>query len=211
GKVRRTPRQGPLRAFWLLLYALLLPRGAAAQSETRASESSGDDRPIRIYGGPGLHVSQSLVSFPRQTSIGNFAYVRSYPGPGMSLFFDLELQAKHFLVGAELQLGSFVQRTEPPLLWSLHGWAGYIIGSGEIAPYIGGGLGGLLIGQDENSKAGLAANVTAGVLFFRSRRVLRPERTLPFFLPTFDSSSSLFEGQAPAFWPVALLGVRLLF
>jgi hypothetical protein len=208
----RAPRPTLARqnAFPLALAMLIVAAEIRAETVPSAteSESSEADSVGRFYAGAGIHLSESVVPFPRY--LGTRGYrVWSYPTPGMSLSLDAEFQAKRFLIGGSLSLGSWVL-TEPLTLFSLHAWGAIILGSGEIAPYVGGGFGALAIGQEHHTQLGPAANATVGVLFFRSRRYLRPELTLQIWLPIFDTSNTLFESQAPAFWPVALLGVRLL-
>jgi hypothetical protein len=205
------PILGLLKPFPIGLAMLIAASEIRAESAPRAAESESSDADTvgRFYAGAGIHLSQSVLRYPRYMYTTQ-DHVRSYPNPGMSLSLDVEFQTKRFLLGLSLHLGSWVQGTEPPLLLSLHPWAAWFLGRGEIAPYIGGGFGALAMGQDEKTKLGPVANATVGVMFFRSRRYLRPELTLQIFLPLFDTSDALFSARAPAFWPVALLGVRLL-
>jgi hypothetical protein len=193
----------------LVLSALSITRDTVAQDRgpNDPSGSSEIEHPLRFHAGFGLHLSQSLVSYPRRTSYDQPDYVRSYPKTGGSVSLDAELELRQFLVGLALQVGT---GTEPPILVSVNAWGAFILGSGDIAPYFGGGLGPLAIGQDEKTKIGLAANATAGLLFFRSKHFPRPEITLQVFLPLFDTSNALFSAQSPSFWPVALLGIRVL-
>src|SRR5260370_28938988 len=188
-----------------------------AASETRAepapgaaSESSDAEPSGRFYAGGGIHLSESLVPYPRyRFASGQFELSRSYPSPGISLSLDLEVQVKRSLIGGSFHMGNW-GRTELPGLISLHAWLAYLLGSGEIAPYVGGGFGALLLVDGEDLRLGPAANVTVGVMFFRSRRYLRPELTLQILLPLFDTSGSMTSLRAPAFLPMALLGIRLL-
>src|SRR5712692_9248724 len=211
-KIRQAVPFARLRPVLIFLSMLLVTRSAAAQDAEAPGpfQPSDSDSSVRFHGGFGLHVYESAIPYRRWRSLAGSDTVRSYPRPGFALSLDLELQGSNYLLGVSGHFGGGASGTEPGGIASLHVWLAYILGGGDIAPYLGVGAGGLIIFHGEGGSAGLAGNATLGVLFFRSNKHFRPELTLQVFLPAFDASDHHAGIQQPTFWPIALLGFRLL-